>query len=84
MNTFLNKLSATISKGLLGLALGAMNYVENMAPNDTVRIGFSAVVYVVPALCFLLAIVPLLFYRLRPAQIAAIRTELAARRPAEK
>ena len=84
MNTFLNKLSATISKGLLGLALGAMNYVENMAPNDTVRIGFSAVVYVMPALCFLLAIVPLLFYRLRPAQIAAIRTELAARRPAEK
>lgn len=84
MNTFLNKLSATISKGLLGAALGAMHYVDNMAPNDTVRTGFSAMVYVVPALCFLLAAVPLVFYRLKPAQIETIRRELDARRRAEK
>lgn len=84
MNTFLNKLSSTISKGLLGVSLTAMHYVDNMAPNETVQTGFSAIVYVVPAVCFLLAIVPLAFYRLKPAQIETIRTELENRRTAEK
>ena len=84
MNTFLNKLSATIAKGLLGVSLTWMHYKDNMAPNDTVRLGFSAIVYVVPALCFLLAILPMLLYRLRPTQIETIRTELDARRGAGK
>lgn len=84
MNTFLNKLSSTISKGLLGVSLTAMHYVDNMAPNETVQTGFSAIVYVVPAVCFLLAILPLAFYRLRPAQIETIRAELENRRTAEK
>ena len=84
MNTFLNKLSSTISKGVLGLALTAMHYVDNMDPNPTVVTGFSLIVYVVPALCFLLAMVPLVFYKLKPAQIEEIRTELEHRRSAEK
>lgn len=84
MNTFLNKLSSTISKGLLGVSLTAMHYVDNMPPNETVQTGFSAIVYVVPAVCFLLAIVPLAFYRLKPAQIETIRAELENRRTAEK
>lgn len=84
MNTFLNKLSSTISKGLLGVSLTAMHYVDNMAPNETVQTGFSAIVYVVPAVCFLLAILPLAFYRLKPAQIDTIRAELENRRTAEK
>ena len=45
---------------------------------------FSAIVYVVPAVCFLLAILPLAFYRLKPAQIDTIRAELENRRTAEK
>ena len=84
MNTFLNKLSSTIAKGLLGVSLTAMNYVDNMDPNETVQMGFSAIVYVVPAVCFLLAILPLIFYRLKPAQIETIRTELENRHIAEK
>ena len=84
MNTFLNKLSSTISKGVLGLALTAMHYVDNMDPNPTVVTGFSLIVYVVPAVCFLLAMIPLVFYRLKPAQIEDIRTELETRRSAEK
>ena len=84
MNTFLNKLSSTISKGVLGLALTAMHYVDNMDPNPTVVTGFSLIVYVVPAVCFLLAMIPLVFYRLKPAQIEDIRTELENRRSAEK
>lgn len=84
MNTFLNKLSSTISKGALGLALTAMHYVDNMDPNPTVVTGFSLIVYVVPALCFVLAMVPLVFYKLKLAQIEEIRTELEHRRSAEK
>ena len=84
MNTFLNKLSATLSKGLLGASLIAMNYVDNMDPNPLIITGFSAIVYLVPAACFALAALPLMFYRLRPAQLETIRTELQSRRPAEK
>ena len=84
MNTFLNKLSSTISKGVLGLALTAMHYVDNMDPNPTVVTGFSLIVYVVPALCFVLAMVPLAFYKLKPAQMEEMRTDLEHRRCAEK
>ena len=84
MNTFLNKLSSTISKGLLGFAMTAMHYEENMEPTSAVITGFGAMVYVVPALCFLLAILPLLLYRLKPAQIEKIQKELTDRRQAEK
>ena len=36
MNTFLTKLSATISKGILGVSMTLMGYKDNMEPNDTV------------------------------------------------
>lgn len=84
MNTFLNKLSSTLAKGLLGVSLTAMHYVDNMAPNATLTTGLSALVYLAPAACFVLAAVPLLFYRLRPAQIESIRQDLETRRSAEK
>ena len=84
MNTFLNKLSSTLAKGLLGVSLTAMHYVDNMAPTATLTTGLSAIVYLAPAACFVLAAVPLLFYRLRPAQIESIRQDLENRRSAEK
>lgn len=84
MNTFLNKLSATLAKGLLGVSLTAMRYVDNMPPNPTLTAGLSAIVYLAPAACFVLAAAPLLFYRLRPAQIESIRQDLETRRQAEK
>ena len=76
--------SSTLAKGLLGVSLTAMHYVDNMAPNATLTTGLSALVYLAPAACFVLAAVPLLFYRLRPAQIESIRQDLETRRSAEK
>ena len=38
MNTFLTKLSATISKGILGVSMTLMGYQDNMEPNDTVDV----------------------------------------------
>ena len=84
MNTFLNKLSSTISKGLLGFAMTVTHYEDNMEPTAAVTTGFGAMVYVVPALCFLAAILPLLLYRLKPAQIREIQKQLTERRQAKK
>ena len=84
MNTFLNKLSSTFSKGLLGFAMTVTHYEDNMEPTAAVVTGFGAMVYVVPALCFLFAILPLLLYRLKPAQIEEIQRQLTRRRQTKK
>lgn len=84
MNTFLTKLSATISKGILGVSMTLMGYQDNMEPNDTVMAGFSFIVLAVPAICFVLSMLPLAFYKLTPDKLTAIRNELETRRTAEK
>lgn len=84
MNTFLTKLSATISKGILGVSMTLMGYQDNMEPNDTVMAGFSFIVLAVPAICFVLSMLPLAFYKLTPDNLTAIRNELETRRTAEK
>lgn len=84
MNTFLTKLSATISKGILGVSMTLMGYQDNMEPNDTVMVGFSFIVLAVPAICFVLSMLPLAFYKLTPDKLTAIRNELETRRTAEK
>ena len=84
MNTFLTKLSATISKGILGVSMTLMGYQDNMEPNDTVMAGFSFIVLAVPAICFVLSTLPLAFYKLTPDKLTAIRNELETRRTAEK
>ena len=84
MNTFLTKLSATISKGILGVSMTLMGYKDNMEPNDTVMAGFSFIVLAVPAICFVLSMLPLAFYKLTPDKLTAIRNELETRRTAEK
>ena len=83
MNTFLNKLSSTIAKGVLGLAMVGMGYVENMVPTAAVQTGFSAMIYILPMACFLLAVVPLLFYRLSEKQMCDIRTQLSQTEPSQ-
>ncbi len=84
MNTFLTKLSATISKGILGVSMTLMGYKDNMEPNDTVMASFSFIVLAVPAICFVLSMLPLAFYKLTPDKLTAIRNELETRRTAEK
>ena len=84
MNTFLTKLSATLSKGILGLSMTLLGYQDNMEPNDALRIGFSAIVFVVPAVCFLLSMAPMAPYRLKPPPLESIRKELDSRRTAGK
>ncbi len=73
MNTFLTKLSGTIAKSILGIGLVLMNYTEGQAVTTTTVRGFSAMMYLVPAGCFLLTMVPLYFYRISPEEKSDIR-----------
>lgn len=63
-NTFLTKLSSTIAKGILGIGLILMNYTENQPVTETTTLGFSAMMYLIPAASFLLTIIPLYFYNI--------------------
>lgn len=81
-NTFLNKLSGTISKGIIGISMILMHYVKNMEMNSTVQTGFSLIMYIMPALCFLLTIIPLYFYKMEQSKLKEIREELDKRRAA--
>lgn len=76
MNTFLNKLSATISKGILGLMMIAISYTENMDPSPEVQTAFSSLMYLVPALAFMFTIIPLYFYDLSDEKMNGIREKM--------
>ncbi len=83
-NTFLNKLSNTLSRATLGISLILMSYVENQPVTPVTQAGFSALMFLVPAGCFLLALLPMLFYRITPeerAGIAGLREHSDARTP---
>ena len=71
-NTFLNKMSAAVSRGVLGIGLVLMGYVENQPVTDATTGGFTALMFLVPAVCFLLSMVPMLFYRITAEERAAI------------
>ncbi|MFI3207979.1 MAG: glycoside-pentoside-hexuronide (GPH):cation symporter [Eubacteriales bacterium] len=82
INTFLTKLSATGAKAILGMGLIMMSYVENQEVTASVQTGFSSMMYVIPALSFLIAMIPMLFYKLTDEERKSIHEELEAKRGA--
>ncbi|MFI3169184.1 MAG: glycoside-pentoside-hexuronide (GPH):cation symporter [Faecalibacterium sp.] len=80
INTFLTKLSATGAKLIIGIGLILMQYVENQDPTPLVQNGFSAMMYIVPAISFLLAIIPICFYGLTDEKRKEIHAELEMKR----
>ncbi len=72
MNTLLNKFSATLAKGILGLGLVLMHYVENQPVTATTQWGFSFMMYLVPGICFLISMIPLFFYKISKEEKDAI------------
>ncbi len=80
LNTFLTKLSAAFARLLIGITLGLMHYAENQPSTPMLQTGFSAAMYVLPALSFLLAIIPMFFYRLTDAKRNEIHEKLELRR----
>ncbi|MFI3173094.1 MAG: glycoside-pentoside-hexuronide (GPH):cation symporter [Eubacteriales bacterium] len=84
INTFLTKLSATGAKAILGIGLIMMNYVENQEVTASVQTGFSSMMYVIPAISFLVAMIPMLLYKLTDEQRKSIHEELEMKREFKK
>lgn len=80
MNTFLTKLGATISRLILGVSLVLLKYVENAPRTPKLQSGFSFMVYIIPSIAFLLAIIPIYFYTLDEIELKKIKDELLVRR----
>ena len=70
---------ATAFCGSVGvLLLSAVGYVPNAEQTAATQQGINMIVNLLPAFIGLLAVVPMLFYKLTPAKIAEIRADLDA------
>ncbi|MEI2396579.1 MFS transporter [Paenibacillus phytohabitans] len=67
-NTFVTKFSGALSRLIIGASLGLLSYVENQPSTPTLQHGLSFVMFLLPALCFLAAILPILFYNISDKQ----------------
>ena len=83
LNTFVTKLGAAFSRLVLGFGLIAINYTENQPVNQATINCFSALMYLIPAACCFLTILPLMFYKLDNRTNAQIAEELRLRREKE-
>lgn len=63
LNTFLTKLSAMLSKAILGIGLILMNYKEGQDVTKVTKLGFGTMMYIIPGICFAFTIIPLIFYK---------------------
>lgn len=79
-NTFITKLSGAVSRLIIGASLGFLHYMENQPSTPGLRHGLSLVMFLLPALCFLAAIIPILFYTISDKQRAQIWIDLEKRR----
>ena len=75
-HTFVTKFSGAVSRLIIGASLGWLHYVENQPVTSHLQQGLSLVMFVFPALCFLTAILPILFYTINPKQRIQMLAEL--------
>src|SRR5690625_4785617 len=75
-NTFITKLSGTIARGILGLGLIVMNYTEGQPITSTIQVGFSAMIFLIPAIIFLITMIPLFFYKVTNEEKESIQNML--------
>lgn len=81
--SFATKLASAVG-GAVGIGLlGVLGYVANAQQSPEALAGINGAVNLFPAAAALLAIVPLLFYRLTEAKYSEIRRRLDARSAAE-
>ncbi|MEK5031522.1 glycoside-pentoside-hexuronide (GPH):cation symporter [Paenibacillus sp. FSL R7-0302] len=75
-NTFITKFSGAVSRMIIGASLGLLSYVENQPATPQLQHGLSFVMFLLPALCFLAAILPILFYNITEKQRVQILSDL--------
>jgi len=67
-HTFVTKFSGAVSRIIIGASLGWLNYVENQPVTAGLQQGLSFVMFILPALSFAAAILPILFYNINDKQ----------------
>ncbi len=71
---------ATAICGSIGvLLLSASGYVANVQQTAAAKQGINFVVNIIPAICIVLSILPLIFYKLNDKRVSEIRAELDSR-----
>ncbi|KHL96905.1 glycoside transporter [Paenibacillus sp. IHB B 3415] len=75
-NTFVTKFSGALSRLIIGASLGLLSYVENQESTLRLQQGLSFVMFLLPALCFLAAILPILFYNISDKQRLQMLSDL--------
>jgi sugar (glycoside-pentoside-hexuronide) transporter len=79
MNGLGTKIAAALG-GAVGIAvIGWYGYVAGQNPTTQVQAGINISTNLIPMICFLASIIPLLFYNLSDSKMADIREKLAAR-----
>lgn len=76
LNTFVTKLSGAFAKLILGLGLIAINYTDNQPITNSTITCFSALMYIVPAVCCILTIIPLFFYKIDNKMLIQVEQDL--------
>jgi GPH family glycoside/pentoside/hexuronide:cation symporter/probable glucitol transport protein GutA len=78
------KFASAIGGSVGIMIMGAFGYVANAEQTTGALDGINLVVNIMPAICYVFAIVAVLFYPLKPDQNAAIRASLQAKAIASK
>lgn len=72
--------AATAFCGVVGvLLLSAVGYVAGAEQTETAKMGINFVVNIIPAICGVLSLVPLFFYKLTEKRVTDIRADLEIR-----
>ncbi|WP_058304408.1 MFS transporter [Gorillibacterium timonense] len=75
-NTFITKFSGALSRMIIGAGLGILNYVENQSVTPQLQHGLSLIMFILPAICFAAAVLPILFYSITDKKRVQILHEL--------
>ena len=76
MLSFGAKISTALCGAVGVLLLAAVGYVAGAEQSDSTKQGINMVVNLLPLIIGMLSVVPMLFYRLSPEKISAIREDL--------
>lgn len=67
-NTFITKFSGALSRIIIGAGLGILGYVEKQPATPQLQQGLSFIMFILPAICFAAAILPIFFYSITDRQ----------------
>jgi GPH family glycoside/pentoside/hexuronide:cation symporter/probable glucitol transport protein GutA len=84
-NGLATKIGTALANSAFLLVMGAFGYVGGVEPTEHVKVGINVAANLLPAIAYLVGIIPLLIYNLdKPGYMDGVRERLAARAAAQK